>query len=200
MSTILRLHIVSALRQSDCLAIAREVPPSLVYSYPTVGGLTKCILNLVGNPDIQSTPMKSHPHLIEEMIAKYSRGLDVSPPPPKVPPNTENHYVLLTGSTGNLGAELLAALVVNDSVHRIYALNRPSLKVSILNRHCARFEDKGLDVSLLTSPKLVFLESEACSDNLGLPQETINEVGATFRIPRFSLGLLTVPIDSCAKI
>ncbi|KAJ3917166.1 hypothetical protein F5877DRAFT_91368 [Lentinula edodes] len=174
-STVLRLHIVSALRKTNA-AFAREVPQGVVYSHPTVERLARYIISLVNNLDADASPAKTRPQLIEEMIEKYSQGLDAPFPPPEIPINTEKHNVLLTGSTGNLGAELLAGLLSNESVHRVYALNRLSSKTSMLDRHSARFEDKGLDTSLLLSPKLVFLEGESSSDNLGLPENMLDEL------------------------
>ncbi|KAJ3877582.1 putative aminoadipate reductase [Lentinula edodes] len=174
-STILRLHIVSALRKTNA-AFAREVPQGVVYSHPTVERLARYIISLVNNLDADASPAKTRPQLIEEMIEKYSQGLHAPFPPPEIPINTEKHNVLLTGSTGNLGAELLAGLLSNESVHRVYALNRLSSKTSMLDRHSARFEDKGLDTSLLLSPKLVFLEGESSSDNLGLPENMLDEL------------------------
>jgi hypothetical protein len=182
MATILRLRIVTALRKSDRLAIAREVPQTLVYTYPSVERLTAAILEFLNNPNAASRPAKTQVEFIEEMIEKYSRGLNDPPPAPKVPFNNSSHFVLVTGTTGNIGAELLAGLVATDSVQKIYALNRSSSKLSILDRHRARFEDKGLDVSVLTSPKLVFLEGDASDENLGLSKDNLDEV--LYPLPR----------------
>ncbi|KIK64285.1 hypothetical protein GYMLUDRAFT_94733 [Collybiopsis luxurians FD-317 M1] len=176
MATILRLRIVNALRKANRLASAREVTQGLVYTYPSINSLTKAILEIY-NPSSDSSAKNTHTKLIEEMIEKYSQGLDVPPPCPKIPFNNENHHVLLTGSTGNIGAELLVGLVLTDSVHRVYALNRPSSSgLSIIDRHRARFEDKGLDDSILYSPKIVFLESEIFDDHLGVPQGVLHEL------------------------
>ncbi|KAJ3821631.1 putative aminoadipate reductase [Lentinula raphanica] len=175
-STILRLHIVGALRKFEDPALAREVPQSVVYSHPTVESLTRYILNLVNNRNGDETSAQTRSQIIEEMIEKYSQGLEDPPPSPQIPYLNQTHHVLLTGSTGNLGAELLAGLLSNDSVHRVYALNRTSFKSSILDRHRSRFENKGLDASLLASPKLVFLEGEVSSDNLGLEDSMFNEL------------------------
>lgn len=116
---------------------------------------------------------------MEEMIEKYSRGLDAPIPQAAgdvVSGERRQEYVLLTGSTGNLGAQMLASLLSKDNVHRVYALNRPSTKASMKDRHRERFEDKALDISLLESPKLVFLEGETVHEDLGLSQERLNEV------------------------
>ena len=67
------------------------------------------------------------------MAAKYSEGLPgyvdastlpryiapASPSPPKCPVT-----VLLTGSTGHLGSEILALLLTDERVERVYTLDR----------------------------------------------------------------------------
>lgn len=115
---------------------------------------------------------------IGEMIDKYSSGLDS--PITLASANlaaSKGFVILLTGSTGNLGAEILACLVQNENTERVFTFNRPSRRgLSLLQRHDAIFEDKGLDPSLLRSPKLVFLEGEATHPYLGLPSEIYEEV------------------------
>lgn len=108
------------------------------------------------------------------MIEKYSAGF-VEPVASATFIPTEV-VVLLTGSTGNLGAEILAALLRTDFVERVYALNRPSGTRSISERHEARFEDREFDTSLLSSPKLVLIEGEMGHPRLGLPDDLYDEV------------------------
>ncbi|KAJ3968093.1 male sterility protein-domain-containing protein [Lentinula raphanica] len=121
-----------------------------------------------------------HAESIETMISKYSTGLDddnIDPPracerssrrPPMV-----NETVLLTGSTGNLGCYILASLLSRDDVHCVYTFNRRSTNRDILERHKAQFEEKGLDIVLLSSPKLVFLEGNIELPSLGLTEKVI---------------------------
>lgn len=179
-ATILRLRLISALRKSGFSTLAATIPQGIVYSYPTIGVLSDVLARLVTNPSEGNNTFampKTHEESIEEMISKYTQGLDASPPnPAKVDPTRQ--YVLLTGSTGNLGAQLLESLLLNDSVARVYTLNRPSAKTSMYERHRARFQDKALDISLLSSSKLVFLDGETTREDLGLPEDTLKEVGA----------------------
>ncbi|KAJ3773057.1 putative aminoadipate reductase [Lentinula raphanica] len=174
-STILRLRLVSALRKSGLTALASTINQNIVYSYPTISQLSEAIVSMIFNPDDQ-TKKKTHEDLIEEMISKYSGGLDEPLPQPTYPIDQEKQVVLLTGSTGNIGAQLLANLLSNDSVAWVYALNRPSARASMYDRHRARFEDKALDVSLLSSPKLVFLAGETSHDDLDLPEDVLKEL------------------------
>ncbi|KAJ4490659.1 acetyl-CoA synthetase-like protein [Lentinula aciculospora] len=175
-STILRLRLVSALRRSGFAALTTAITQNIVYNYPTIAQLTDAIVNMITNPSDQIQKEKTHEESMEEMISKYSQGLDAPLPQPAIPIDSNQHYVLLTGSTGNLGAQFLQSLLLKDSVVRVYALNRPSTRASMYDRHRARFEDKALDVSLLSSPKLVFLAGEASHEDLGLPEDMLKEL------------------------
>ena len=130
------------------------------------------------NPNEESR-QKSHEQAREEMIDKYSQGLDAwifQAAGEIVSRERRQEYMLLTGSTGNIGAQMLASLLSRDNVHRVYTLNRPSTKALMMDQHRERFEDKALDISLLESPKLVFLEGEIVREDIGLSQERLNEV------------------------
>ncbi|KAE9401310.1 putative aminoadipate reductase [Gymnopus androsaceus JB14] len=177
-ATILRLRLVGALRKSKVSsALTAGINQGIVYNYPTISQLANFIAKLVdsGSSEVSAVE-KTHEEAIEEMISKYSQGLDTPLIQPAVQVDPTQQYVLLTGSTGNLGAQFLESLLLNDSVARVYTLNRPSTRASLFDRHLARFQDKALDISLLSSPKLVFLAGEASHENLGLPEEILAEL------------------------
>ncbi|KAF9060960.1 hypothetical protein BDP27DRAFT_1370089 [Rhodocollybia butyracea] len=100
---------------------------------------------------LDSDSTKTHEEAMEEMIAKYSKGLEAKLPVPIADIDPKQQFVLLTGSTGNLGAQILQSLLQNES-------------------------DKALDISLLSSPKLVFLDGETSREDLGLLQDTLAEL------------------------
>ena len=86
----------------------------------------------------------------------------------------------MTGTTGALGSHLLAQLLINDKVSRVWALNRKSGGGvgSTLKRQRASFEEKCLDVGLLESEKLVFVESELSVEGLGLHSKMYEKVSS----------------------
>lgn len=113
---------------------------------------------------------------IEEMIEKYSKGLEGTRKRSSRP-LVSIKTVLLTGSSGNLGSHILALLLNDDRVNKVYAFNRPSAtKQTILERHATRFEDRGLDVDLLTSEKITYLTGDAAQAHLGLDYNLYREV------------------------
>lgn len=85
--------------------------------------------------------------------------------------------VVVTGTTGVLGAYLLASLLESDAVEMVWTLNRKS-KEGILARQKATFDDKALDVRLLDCEKLVMLEADLEAENFGLNDSVYQEVSA----------------------
>ncbi|KAF8219495.1 putative aminoadipate reductase [Tricholoma matsutake] len=178
-TTILRRRIVGALRTSKdpaTINAAEFVTQKTVYDYLTIEGLASFLVALVADPE-GLTDSKSGKARIEEMVEKYSAGLDGTVPAAPSGTNPTTCVVLLTGSTGNLGAQILTSLLEDEKVELVYALNRPSTgSTTMLERHRDRFEDKALDAGMLASDKLVFVEGDAASPNLGLPEHTYEKL------------------------
>lgn len=176
-ATFLRRRVIGALRASADSAVQQaveSVTQTAVYSYPTVNDLSDFLVRLVGSGDDNTVLPQTR---VEEMIEKYSAGLQKrTPSTAPTPVRAGGAVILLTGSTGNLGAEILAGLLRVHSVERVYALNRPSGAQSMSARHEARFKDKGLDSSLLLSEKLVLVEGDAARPRLGLSDHLYDEV------------------------
>jgi hypothetical protein len=175
-ATILRRRIHGALQSDKSSAPAAEfVNQNTIYSYPTVEALVEFITSTVRDPS--SAAASSAPQgvdAVEAMIAKHTIGLDVLLAPGRVPDKNKLH-VLITGTTGNLGSQVLESMLRDKRVERVYVLNRPSSGES-MKKHLERFEDKGFDGRLLASSKLVLLEGDVAKDGLALPKEVYAEV------------------------
>ncbi|KAG6840631.1 hypothetical protein C0991_005483 [Blastosporella zonata] len=170
-ATFLRLRIIKALHASRTELFqppTQDISQNLVYSHPIIHDLAVYVMSLLEAREIQSNPTSRHVDLIEEMIEKYSVGLD------DLSANcafewTTPAIVLVTGSTGNLGSEILAALLGDSRVKHIYAFNRPPRgELSIQERHVNRFKERGFRPELLESDKLSFVSGDATQPNLGL--------------------------------
>ncbi|KAG6907803.1 putative NRPS-like protein biosynthetic cluster [Tephrocybe rancida] len=181
-ATSLRLRIVNALRLSEDLELrrtAKGISSSLVYSFPVIKDLAYFISSLLTSPKAtQATNASQGAAALKAMIAKYTAGFETSLPEtssiqPSAPLPT---VVLLTGSTGNLGSQILAVLLGDPRVDKVYAYNRPSTVGgrTLLDRHSDKFKEVGLDVSLLGSEKLVLLAGDATETNLGLDRGRYN--------------------------
>jgi hypothetical protein len=175
-ATFLRLHILGALRTSKEFSRAADtITQNIIYTYPTVDALTDFILAIVDNPE-GTHLVRGGVDAVEAMITKYISGLEL-PITLNSTKAEKSTVVLLTGSTGNIGAQILSNLLEDKAVDRVYALNRPSsASQSMLERHKARFEDKNLDVSLLDTERLVFVEADASEERFGLDEATYEEV------------------------
>ncbi|KAJ6514633.1 hypothetical protein DFH09DRAFT_1175324 [Mycena vulgaris] len=112
---------------------------------------------------------------MENLIAKYTSTPELAPMGDFVPRARGPAVVLLTGSAGNLGAQILASLLKDDRVLKIYAFDRP-LSRSLADRHSQIFKQRGLDTLLLTSLKLIFIEGQIQDKNLGLKQDLYIEI------------------------
>jgi len=177
-STVLRLRIIGAIRSSKDTAVQKAAPDitqNLVYSHPTISQLSAFLAGLVSGALEDAFDIKQ---LIESLVAKHTSGLSSAP----VPFAGDLQTVLLTGSTGNLGSQILTSLLQDDRVVQVYALNRPSASgdttegPSFVQRHTATFLNRGLDTKLLNSPKLHFVQGQTEKKDLGLSTIQYDEI------------------------
>ncbi|KAJ6491543.1 putative aminoadipate reductase [Mycena vulgaris] len=170
-ATVFRLRVMTALRSKNLANAANAITQNFVYSYPTISKLSTYLEELVGGT-VEGVGIRESE--METLIAKYSCS-GIAGPEAFAPSPSESVVVLLTGSTGNLGSQILASLLMDNRVLKIYAFNRPSGR-PIADRHVGIFNRRGLDTLLLASPKLVYVEGEADQDNLGLKSALYQEM------------------------
>ena len=107
-----------------------------------------------------------------EMMAQYSKEfaphIGTDPPPP-------HDVLLVTGTTGTIGSNVLAQLVADPKVEKVYGLNRES-PIPLDTRQRIALSERGLDPSVVDSPKLVLLEGMVSQPRLGLPDELYEEL------------------------
>ena len=104
-------------------------------------------------------------------VNKYASFVAHSGTLPTPPTDT----IILTGSTGSLGIELLASLLENPRVARIYALNRKS-SAHLEQRHHIILSERGLDPSIIKSEKVRLLEIDLEAELFGLSSDLYEEV------------------------
>lgn len=102
------------------------------------------------------------------MVSKYTVDIPQRAPnhTPNLRPRSERLSVVLTGSTGTLGTNMLRTLLADPTVAKIYCLNRSS---DARKRH----EDAGLK---LNSLKVEFLTAEFGTPQFGLSPSKLAEV------------------------
>ncbi|KAF8215591.1 hypothetical protein K438DRAFT_1954309 [Mycena galopus ATCC 62051] len=164
-ATFLRHRIVGALRNSDHTAAAQNIGQNFIYSHPTVEELADAIAALIhGDTDVCDDAKA----IVERMITKYTAGFETTDFHKKNVASSKGTVVLLTGSTGGLGSHLLELLLSLPSVQRVYAFNRGT-RIPLAERQREAFVNRELDVTLLSSEKLSYLEGESVQEDLGLP-------------------------------
>lgn len=181
-ATILRHRVVGALQASKCPNAAQLVTQS-IYENSTISKLAHFIVDAVTNPDKLTSTDTRRMDEIERMLKKFSIAESTPTPAAKWDAVVDKNHVtvLITGTTGNLGAQLVDVFLRDGRVKRVYALNRPSSgDKDIKARHEERFIDKCLDVAQLVDDRLVFLEGDASSANLGLREEVYEEVSKSY--------------------
>jgi FlaA1/EpsC-like NDP-sugar epimerase len=176
-ATILRQRITSAL-QSKTSTAGRSLAQNAIYTYPTMNALAQHIVGLLFNPCANEQSIADiHIEAMEEMIRRYEfPAREETAHRSHRPTNYQGRTVLLTGSTGHLGSQILDGLLRDPSISKVYTINRPVASQSIADRHRERFRDKGLEEGLLESSKIVYLETEYSKAQLGLSNELYSEV------------------------
>ncbi|KAF7347151.1 Acetyl-CoA synthetase-like protein [Mycena venus] len=180
-ATFLRHRIVGALKNSSddaAKAAAQKIPQNFVYAYPSIEELADAIALLV--QDDANGLDNGKKALVEAMIAKYSEGFKPTDLRKRVVSFGET-VVLLTGSTGGLGSHILEILLALSSVERVYAFNRRG-RSPVPERQNEAFIGHALNMDLLSSKKLVYLEGDTAREDLGLPLDVWATVRDTITV------------------
>ncbi|PBK97000.1 acetyl-CoA synthetase-like protein [Armillaria gallica] len=196
-ATWIRNSLLRALR--DTVQIdTRQTTENFVYAYPTISQLAVLLYSLArGKLDAVHTEPDSRVKAMHAMVKKYSTGLPTSigGMPPLA---ASSKIVLLTGTTGSLGSHILASLVLDTSVDRIYAVNRPG-KLALLDRQREAFVSRGLNVGLLDSDKVVLVQvdiSEGTDFFDELPSSITHIIHTAWRVD-FNLSLSSFESNIC---
>ncbi|KAJ6491913.1 acetyl-CoA synthetase-like protein [Mycena sanguinolenta] len=180
-ATFLRHRIVGALRNSSAQArsAAQKITQNFVYAHPTIEDLANALAAAVrGDENVSLNNAKV---AVESMITKYSAGFDAPLSSPRHSGSSAGHVVLLTGSTGGLGSHILENLLSHPAIERVYAFNRPG-RIPVSERQRGAFVDRALDITLLASEKLIYLEGDTAKEDLGLPHEMWTELRDTITV------------------
>ena len=157
--------------------------PDAIYRHPTLGQLTQYIIRqtstkcssertfdgVIKEQDQRLIDVAPFAQLrsstsgdVYAMLQKYLSGLPKSSKPSPLPPTT-CMTVMLTGSTGSLGAYLLESLYHNTHISHIICLNRSS---DAAERHRKSSNNRGL--SAYSSDRVDFFKADFSRKQFGL--------------------------------
>ncbi|KAF8521638.1 hypothetical protein BU17DRAFT_87898 [Hysterangium stoloniferum] len=175
-ATYIRNTIMYALRQAVSNAKIQTIPGNFVYQHPTINALAIYVSKISQAAELTTNidPESERRRRLQDVIEKYTQDWPVHHPQIAAK-SSSDEVILLTGSTGGLGSQILSQLVAMPSVTRIYAFNRPSQRSSY-DRQLESFVDRGNDVSLLQSNKIVYVEGDTSVVGFNLKSELFNQI------------------------
>ena len=144
-----------------------------VYANPTVRKLSRFIHKSL-NPGISGEGCNGQEETritqMASLVQKYTKDLPQIKPRKNQLLETSKLNVVLTGSTGSLGTDLLRSLLDDSTISKIYCLNR-----SINGREMQEegFTKLSLDVNL---SKVDFIKADYGENQLGLSDAQFNEL------------------------
>lgn len=116
---------------------------------------------------------------LHALVAKYTQSFPAfapsSSPNAVIESARSPAVVLLSGSTGAFGANILAELVASSSVRRAYAVSRPG-KDDVYERHAKALRREGIDPKILDGGKVRLIEGDLSLEGFGVDSGLYDEV------------------------
>ncbi|KAI0672433.1 acetyl-CoA synthetase-like protein [Trametes maxima] len=171
-ATFIRNTIIRAVHEADASA-AKHVPTNLIFQAPTISALSKTVLAILTDAEAAHNASRT-PEELWKYVEKYSANFPARPATLVERPSAAKDVVLITGTTGGFGCDALEHLLREERVERVYAFNRKGSNA--LERQHAQFRTRGLDESLLNSPKFVLVEAALHEPGFGVDPALLDEV------------------------
>ena len=146
----------------------------MIYQTPSINGLVDAILAAIQHRETEEDGVQSKVNEMLRKVEEYSAEFPVRTPSADLAGALEGEVVLVTGTTSGLGCDILAHLLADQSVARVYALNRRLPHVE--KRQRASFRERGLDEALLSSPKYRAVEGDTSVPGFAIEPLQFEEV------------------------
>ena len=169
-STYIRNTLLGAIRETNKEAATR-LPMNLVFGAPTIASLTALVHGVVNSSEEASSRT---PQDLWKYVERYSADLPTRPANLIERAAGQKDVVIITGTTGGFGCDALEHLLRDESVERVYAFNRKG--ADALERQRKQFVARGLDGSLLESPKFRMVEAVLHEPGFGIDAELLAEI------------------------
>ncbi|KAK9776034.1 putative gluconokinase [Seiridium cardinale] len=151
---------------------ANKLTQNVVFDHPSISKLSAYLLGTADNTNGAEANLETEMKALVEM---YS---DFTPPAP-----TSGQFVVVTGSTGSLGAHIVAKLVRDPTVERVYCLVRAKDTESALRRTTESMTLRKVyhDLSLAERRKIFSIPSDFSRNDLGLDISVYREICSSLR-------------------
>ncbi|TDL22685.1 acetyl-CoA synthetase-like protein [Rickenella mellea] len=144
---------------------------NFVYSNPSISALARYISRVASGTVVSidaSTFLNAKVSEIHALVKKFTSSFPIhNPVQSRI---NKGDVILLTGTTGSLGAHILAELSRDPDVTRIYALNRADARreINVSERQKSALEKYKIDSEGIDFAKVVFLVGNLAKPDLGL--------------------------------
>ncbi|KAM0746573.1 acetyl-CoA synthetase-like protein [Meredithblackwellia eburnea MCA 4105] len=148
----------------------RKLSTNMVFEHPTIKQLAEYVVATAEGKEVK---VLSPSEQMLAFVEKY-RHFEVPKSALSPKPRTTGAVVVLTGATGSLGAQTLAALLADPKTVRVYNLVRASNDDDAVKRVERSLKERGLPGA--GDPRVVSLASDFSQDCLGLTQSRYEEI------------------------
>ncbi|CAL1709825.1 unnamed protein product [Somion occarium] len=172
-ATWIRNKILMAVKTHD-LNASRKLSPNFVYQAPTIVGLTQLVLNVLKAPaNGDADPTAARIRELQDAVKRLTQSF------PARPTNLRERseagdVILLTGTSGGLGCNMLAHMTKDPTVRKVYAFNRPSDRA--VERQVDAFVKQGVLADSLRRPKYQLVEGDLSKPFFGLDAALYEEI------------------------
>ncbi|KAI0743094.1 acetyl-CoA synthetase-like protein [Daedaleopsis nitida] len=174
-ATYIRNTILHALRTTT-KAPVNDVPLNFVYNHPTIAMLSVFLHRiLTGEAFDPAAERKARLAQMRAFLDKYGSDFPTPQWAASAAPAAAKETLVITGTTGRLGAHLLAQSLQRGDVVHVYALNRgtPGAEEELAAKQREAFKTWGLDAGLLAE-KVSFHAADLAKPRFGLDEETFD--------------------------
>ncbi|KAI0795720.1 acetyl-CoA synthetase-like protein [Abortiporus biennis] len=159
--------------------VADRLPSQFVFQAPSILALTNLILKSVNS--IESSELEGGlEKRVQELVAAVERFTADIPTQsiqtPEIRRKIDGDAVLVTGTTGGLGSNMLVHLSNDPKVSKIYAVNRKSRGSNLKERQMETIKNNGLEDEYVDSSKTVLVEADLSKPQFGLTKELYEEL------------------------
>ncbi|PHH73465.1 hypothetical protein CDD82_5464 [Ophiocordyceps australis] len=152
----------------------KSIVPRIVYANPTPQSLASHLSAVIDGTQSDGSEVERETKVLKELVEKYTRDLPPKPATAKPDPLDHGQTVLLTGTTGSLGAYMLDILCANPNVAKVVAMNRGA--DGGRSRQGPACESRGLSLDM---SKVEFLGVDLSQPHFGVDKAKYDELLAS---------------------